>query len=321
MDVWLYYYTLGVLLLTIIAGAIVLSTFIVSHKRTYLIGSFICLTYFFDVALVFRTCAYGYDYLFERNGSIYTITGPIESVIYGSLLVGGIWLLFMEYLDLPKPWIGIPIGGFVVGSCGTYFLTRDAQLREFWFFTMRTIWILTLIVFITCYFIAKADKVRKILLRKHFLFLIGFSFLTIGSLLYNVYVIILSNGLLRLPSGHYLLPERNLIENALAIFSFTYFAWRGIGILRLHFDTPPVNVCHDQTRFIKEEASVYAKRYYLSPREEEVLVLLIQGEGNQHIANSLFINQTTVKVHVHNILKKTGLQNRNEVISNFWHTI
>jgi DNA-binding NarL/FixJ family response regulator len=48
----------------------------------------------------------------------------------------------------------------------------------------------------------------------------------------------------------------------------------------------------------------------LSPRESEVASLIAEGLSNKEIAERLFLSVGTVKDHVHNILKATGLPNR-----------
>lgn len=50
----------------------------------------------------------------------------------------------------------------------------------------------------------------------------------------------------------------------------------------------------------------------LTPRESEVLRLLISGRTNGEIAGTLFISPKTVSVHVSNILAKLGASNRTE---------
>jgi len=55
-----------------------------------------------------------------------------------------------------------------------------------------------------------------------------------------------------------------------------------------------------------------APRPKLSERENEVMELLIRGATNREIANSLFITNNTVKVHVRNILRKLGVRNRQQ---------
>lgn len=55
-----------------------------------------------------------------------------------------------------------------------------------------------------------------------------------------------------------------------------------------------------------------AERFGLSPRETEVLELLVSGKTNDEIAGTLFISLSTVKTHVASIFAKTGARNRLE---------
>jgi DNA-binding NarL/FixJ family response regulator len=50
----------------------------------------------------------------------------------------------------------------------------------------------------------------------------------------------------------------------------------------------------------------------LTPREREVLALLVEGKTNRDIALQLTISQATVRLHVSNILSKLGVSNRTE---------
>jgi DNA-binding NarL/FixJ family response regulator len=53
----------------------------------------------------------------------------------------------------------------------------------------------------------------------------------------------------------------------------------------------------------------------LSSRELDVLRLMVQGLSNNEIAEALFIEQSTVKTHVSNILSKLGVRNRVEAVT------
>jgi LuxR family maltose regulon positive regulatory protein len=53
----------------------------------------------------------------------------------------------------------------------------------------------------------------------------------------------------------------------------------------------------------------------LTPREEEVLDLIRRGLSNREIAATLWIAESTAKVHVHNVLRKLGARTRTEAVS------
>jgi NarL family two-component system response regulator LiaR len=55
--------------------------------------------------------------------------------------------------------------------------------------------------------------------------------------------------------------------------------------------------------------------YDLTPRELEVLALMVEGLSNPQIGERLHISVTTVRTHVSNILSKLGVSNRAEAIA------
>ena len=53
----------------------------------------------------------------------------------------------------------------------------------------------------------------------------------------------------------------------------------------------------------------------LTPREEQVLHLLIRGKANKEIANDLAVSPRTAKFHVGNLLMKFKVTSRMELIA------
>ena len=53
----------------------------------------------------------------------------------------------------------------------------------------------------------------------------------------------------------------------------------------------------------------------LTPREREVLALMVEGMSNPEIAERLVVTRSTAKAHVSNILSKLGVSNRAEAVA------
>jgi len=51
-------------------------------------------------------------------------------------------------------------------------------------------------------------------------------------------------------------------------------------------------------------------RFYITPREQDIILEICKGKTNKEISESLFITVQTVKDHTHNIFQKTEVKNR-----------
>lgn len=56
-------------------------------------------------------------------------------------------------------------------------------------------------------------------------------------------------------------------------------------------------------------------RYRLTAREEEVLAFLKTGMQNKMIAAQMSLSENTIRVHIHNVLRKLGVRNRTEAVN------
>ena len=52
----------------------------------------------------------------------------------------------------------------------------------------------------------------------------------------------------------------------------------------------------------------------LTPREKQIALLLCEGRNNAQIAEELDISESTVKTHIHNVLRKMNMASRTEVV-------
>ena len=72
----------------------------------------------------------------------------------------------------------------------------------------------------------------------------------------------------------------------------------------------PIEAKSEQERF-----DDFSDRYELSSREREILQLILAGQSNPEMAGTLYISESTVKFHIHNLLKKTGCENRVSLVA------
>ncbi|MBR2836152.1 MAG: helix-turn-helix transcriptional regulator [Coriobacteriales bacterium] len=85
-------------------------------------------------------------------------------------------------------------------------------------------------------------------------------------------------------------------------------------------DTALLEAAHDQQgdaetpEHLFERCSRIAYEYGLTRREEEVLVLLAQGQTAKQIEDTLVVTNSTVKSHTHAVYQKLGLHSRAELI-------
>ncbi|MBN1262373.1 MAG: response regulator transcription factor [Anaerolineae bacterium] len=66
---------------------------------------------------------------------------------------------------------------------------------------------------------------------------------------------------------------------------------------------------------VRPDATPPQPEFDLTPREQEVLALLVEGLTNPDIAKRLYVSRSTVKAHVSNILSKMAVTNRAEAIA------
>ncbi|MDD6189947.1 MAG: helix-turn-helix transcriptional regulator [Clostridiales bacterium] len=99
-----------------------------------------------------------------------------------------------------------------------------------------------------------------------------------------------------------------LVSIAAVLFAVTILAF----FLLYHqvYIPAPIKAKSEQERF-----DGFAAQYELSSREREILQLILEGQSNPEMAANLYISESTVKFHIHNLLKKTGCENRVSLVA------
>lgn len=68
------------------------------------------------------------------------------------------------------------------------------------------------------------------------------------------------------------------------------------------------------TLSLADRCGELARTYLLTPREADVLILVVQGRNEPYVADALGISRATVKTHVNHIYRKTNVASRQELL-------
>ena len=68
----------------------------------------------------------------------------------------------------------------------------------------------------------------------------------------------------------------------------------------------------------KQVLSLTAIGYGLSPREQEVVDLVVRGASTRQISQALTISEYTVKDHLSNIFEKVGIRGRRSLVKQLY---
>ena len=316
----LFHITLIVLLASILASATCLSAYLVSRKRLMLFAFFAFLFYFFDVAFVFQDEFAGYVLGINHDSLYLTVRSLINVVTGGGFLVS-FWLLVCDYLgETKRPLLVAPGVVFAVMSISMLVVLPEGAVQRFWFYSMREFFVLWILLFAAFRYFTSKDEVERSRLWRHRWIFVTAGLLGLAVLLEDVTFFLVLNEAVIEVGPLVFSAERNYAEEALMLCC-AFFACRdACRVLALRFERPPMRGDQRQEQQISENLMVYAKRNQLSEREREVLYLILIGKDNQNIASSMQLALSTVKVHVHNILQKTGRTNRQDLVQDFWKT-
>ncbi len=320
MDTALFYYTLVIMLVSILTAATCLSSYLVSRNRSSLFAFFGFFFYFFDVALVFHSDFVNHDLSYQPD-IVYAIGNPVASILVSTGLLVSFWLLICEFLnERRRALLVVPGIAYAAGCIAVLVAVPPGNWQEFLFYSMRALMFFWMLAFSAFRYLTSRDDVERERLKRHCHFYAALWLLGLCVLGENVFLLLMFDPAAMASGALPFLPERNFAENALLMCCAFVSCWQSWRLLSLRFEKPPARMDEPLEAHIDRNLAPYGRRFGLSERESEVLKQVLLGRDNQNIATSLHLAVGTVKVHMHNILQKTGQQNRQELIRDFWKT-
>ncbi len=312
----LFYYTLIILLVSIMTSAMCLSTYLVSHRKSLAFAFVGFLFYFFDVTLVFLD-DFTMNSAANMPESVYFIGSQAASIITGCGLFTAFWLLVCDaFNEQRRPLLAAPPVIFVLASILIYIFMPAGNTHLFVFYGMRTVYLMWILGYIAVRYLGQSGALRERMWRYRLCY-VGTLILGAAVFIENIVFLFYIDPVLVESGAVPFFPERNFAENALMLWLAAFVATSCWKLLSIHFEKPPAEAEGRVGAFINAGLAGYAQHYSLSARETEVLRLVLEGKDNQNIAGELSLAASTVKVHVHNILKKTGQANRQELMRDF----
>ena len=167
VELALFYYTLLMLLVSILVAAVCLSSYLVSRKKTMLFLSVAFAFYFFDISLVFQD-----EFIVRSSGdaltSGYLVIRSLASVLTGGGFVTAFWVLLCDYLnETRRSMFVVPPAVFAVASIATLVFLPDGDLQRFWFWSIRQFYIYWILLYAGYSFLRQKDEAERARMWRH----------------------------------------------------------------------------------------------------------------------------------------------------------
>lgn len=314
MGTLLFYYTLAVMLIILTAASSCVSTYLVSRNRAFLYVGAAFLFYFFDITLVFLNdfnFGMGQEYSSDMGNPLSLITG------FGTFLMMVQAICYFLNAKSPLMRLGLPVA-WVVASAVVLVAFADTPFDSFAFYLQRALFFYALLVVLLAKFVQQGDGPLRSRLWKFRYMWLAALVLTTLSIAEDAYFMLL--GASDVPGVLWTHPDRNFCENMMLVMFAVAAIRSSVVYLRLRYNSG-MDVAEDDEsaeRAFQRGLPAFSQRFGLTARESEIVGLVVHGKDNQNIASQLGISLSTVKVHMSNILKKTGCANRKELVQQFW---
>ena len=317
-EIW-FCYTMLFILMCLFSASMSLSAYFVSHRSTYIGIMAFFLAYCLETSLIFLD-----EYSLLKPDTLAEIVTfpfihPWEKLAISMALVGSVWWVVLEYVERFS-WrrLALPCGVCLLIQVAAILFAPDSRLSQWVFYETRVacVWAALLYGF-WVYRTTSDDSLKRHLarLKKPFIVLLGLSMLVVAEDTLMMYVFAPQ---ITSFSFNYHISERNLCENAVIIACAVLAIRSAASTLALRFHEPPTTANTKVEQRAHTQFARFADRHELTPRERDVLALLLEGKDNQNVASTLTLSLGTVKAHVHNIYRKANVSSRQQLLQSFW---
>ena len=316
-----YYFTLLVMLASVLATATCFSAYLVSRSRAMILafGGFLC--YFIDVAFMLQDSIAAVVLGSSAGADAgYLLMRSVATILIGDACLTFFWLLVCDFVgERRRGLMAVPPIAFLLLSLGLL-MGADTPEGRFWFYSLRMIYVFWMLGFGLFRYLTCRDETERTRMARG-----RVAFVVVAVL---AALVVAEDALLFLvlrTDGFMLGPilissERNYAENLLFLAGALLAIGYAVRSLALRFEKPPADESDERAARIGDNLLIYARRHGLTDRESEVLRLILQGKDNQNIASTLTIAPSTVKVYAHRLLQKTECENRQALIQDFWRS-
>lgn len=311
-------YSIAICLVAVCVASsfIAFSAYIASRKKTLVYLGVFSFAYGAEQVLILYN-----EYLTQNLPFIAewgAMEDPFSHIVFGGALCQSLWLVILDFTnENRRRWKYGPVLAFAVVSLFFYTVPGiEDTMRKWVLYSLRQFFLLGGSTFFWLRFLTVDSPTEKTRYRRKVPFVIAFTVLVVLVFLEDAVVMLF----IAEPDYHNIfltefLYRRNILEIMLCLCAVGYTIRSAFRMLELKRSDAFATADQHRTR---EAASYFSHRYGLSSREEEILLLMLDGMDNQRIASHLQVAVGTVKTHTHHIFEKTGTANRANLIEKFW---
>lgn len=326
MEIFFFTYTTFILIVCVAVASICIATLIVTRSKRYIAQALFFICYFFELAEIF-----GAEWLQQNLQTInasnyYAVDVPVFRILIGACILASFWAIVFEMLDIVSLKTLLIPTFFTIGLQALILVAMPyGPWQQFLFYSVRQLSLLSCLAYAVIKVWRTKDKTLKTRMLTRKKQLLAVLILTICILIEDS-VVILINPVPApgsLFTGLYL-SSRNFSENLMMLLLAYIVIRDAIGQLRLFYFEPPTATHTDakEDKRLRDHIDVrlmpFAKAHGLSDREREILALTLEGYSNKRLASELYLSEGTVKTHLHNIMKKCEVKNRETLKQLFW---